>query len=90
MLKNSNQSQVVKYKPHHAKNGRDGAFRLSLLNFFRSANDGKDGKNGLPGYHLLVNVSALSIGDSTLLKVAVTPDVEKRRKTNYTSNSRRW
>lgn len=77
----ANGSQVIKYKPRHAKNGRDGAFRLSLLKLFRSASNGKDGKNGLPGYRLLVNVSALSIGDSTLLKVAVTPDVEKRRKT---------
>lgn len=77
----ANGSQVIKYKPRHAKNGRDGAYRLSLLKLFRSASNGKDGKNGRPGYRLLVNVSALHFGDSTLLKVAITPDVEKRRKT---------
>ena len=79
----ANGSQVIKYKPRHAKNGKDGGGRLSLLNlFFRSANSGKNGRNGLPGYNLLINVSALTIGDSTLLKVAVTPEVDKRRKTN--------
>jgi hypothetical protein len=83
-----NSYQVATYKPATASKGADGDTLIKLFGGLIKFNKGAKGKKGKKSPDLNVRVSAISSGDSTIIKVTIQVNGEKREPDIYYVNPR--